>query len=276
MTARKGVRKAEELTAVILAGGHGRRLLPYTTSFPKPLMPVGDRPILEILVRQLARAGFTRLIFAVGHLAELIEAFFGNGSKWGVRIEYAREDQPLGTAAPLKAMIERLPETFLVTNGDILCDLDFRDFHNAHQWDDPPRLLTISTCRRELRSEYGVLECAANGIVQHYSEKPVFPLYVSQGIYAFSREALDWIPENRRMDFPDLVQSLIRNGQSVVAREHSGLWLDIGRPEDYERAQQLVADNPHIVSGIDRMDQEVALERPVLRNESASVRETTS
>jgi len=233
-------------TAVILAGGKGTRLRPYTTSFPKPLMPVGDQPILEILVGQLARAGYNRLFFGVGHLAELIRAYFGDGARWDVQIEYAYEDEPLGTAGPLRALADRLPPHFLVCNGDILSDVDYGRFLDDHITGDPPRLLTISTHRRVLHSEYGVLECAADGLVQDYIEKPTYPLCVSEGIYAFSKSALDWIPPDQRIDFPDLVMRLLRSGEPVATSEHTGLWLDIGRPDDYEKAQELRAQHPEV------------------------------
>ncbi len=231
-------------TAVILAGGQGRRLLPFTTSFPKPLMPVGDHPILEVLVRQLERQGIRNLIFAVGHLAELISAYFGNGSRWGVSIEYHREDKPMGTAGPLRALVEELPDHFLVLNGDILTDLDYATLLEKHCRNHPPRLLTISTHHRLLRSEYGVLAVSGDGYVTEYQEKPSYPLRVSEGVYVFSREAVRWIPEGVRFDFPDLVLALLDARQKVVATSHDGLWLDIGRPDDYEQAQELMAAHP--------------------------------
>lgn len=234
----------EQLAAVVLAGGRGTRLLPYTTSFPKPLMPVGERPILEILLGQLTRCGFTRFIFAVGHLASLIEAYFGDGSRWGVQIEYSREEQPLGTAAPLGSLADRLPSQFLVVNGDVLSDLDFGAFFMGHRVSAPPRLLTIATHRRKLDSEYGVLLTGPDGRVLDYLEKPSYPLCVSEGIYAFSRDALKWIPPRQRLDFPELVTALLCDGQPVYAYEHTGLWLDIGRPDDYAQAQRLVAERP--------------------------------
>ena len=231
-------------TALVLAGGRGTRLRPYTISFPKPLVPVGDHPILEILIRQLARDGFTRLIIAVGHLSELIEAYFGDGSRWGVSIEYAREDEPLGTAGPLRLVASKLPSSFLVINGDVLSDLDYAAFFRSHADNPDLPALTISTQRRVLSSEYGVLETDAENRVTTYLEKPSYDLRVSEGIYAFSHAALRWIPERERFDFPDLVIALLAAGQSVCARPHDGLWLDIGRPEDYERAQRLVGEHP--------------------------------
>ena len=226
-------------TAVILAGGRGTRLRPYTTSFPKPLMPVGEYPILEILIGQLAGYGFRDLHFAVGHLAELIRAYFGDGSKWNVRIHYSHEDTPLGTAGPLRVLMHDLPPQFLVMNGDILSDLDYGRFLDYHEQAKLEQLITISTHRRLLRSEYGVLEYGANGLIHGYTEKPSFPLSVSEGIYAFSHEALEWIAPGVRTDFPDLVTRLIKSGERVAACDHEGLWLDIGRPEDYARAQEL-------------------------------------
>lgn len=239
-------KRTENQTAVILAGGKGTRLRPYTTSFPKPLMPVGECPVLEILIEQLIRDGFTRLHFAVGHLAELIEAYFGDGKRWGddVSIEYSRESTPLGTAGPLAALEPSLPEQFLVINGDVLTDLDYREFMKSHQSNDPARVLTVSTHKRILCSEYGVLNATPDGLVRQYSEKPSYHLSVSEGVYAFSREALALIPKAQRFDFPDLVQRLLREHLPVVAREHTGLWLDIGRPDDYDEAQRLVAEHP--------------------------------
>lgn len=235
----------ETKTAVILAGGKGTRLRPYTTSFPKPLMPVGDHPVLEILIAQLIRDGFTRLHFAVGHLAELIEAYFG-GPRWGenVSITYSRESSPLGTAGPLAMLSEILPDQFLVVNGDVLTDLDYNAFLKSHQSNDPARVLTISTHKRILCSEYGVLNATPEGLVRDYSEKPSYHLSVSEGVYAFSHEALSLIPKNQRFDFPDLVQRLLREHLPVVACEHTGVWLDIGRPDDYEEAQRLIAEHP--------------------------------
>lgn len=236
----------EDKTAVVLAGGKGTRLRPYTTSFPKPLMPVGDRPVLEILIEQLIGDGFQHLHFAVGHLAELIEAYFGDGRRWSddVTITYWREASPLGTAGPLAALTESLPDQFLVINGDVLTDLDYGAFLETHRRNNPARVLTISTHRRVLCSDYGVLNATADGLVREYSEKPSYHLSVSEGVYAFSREALSWIPSNQRFDFPDLVQRLLREHLPVVACEHTGMWLDIGRPEDYEEAQRLIAEHP--------------------------------
>lgn len=240
------VHSSETKTAVVLAGGKGTRLRPYTTSFPKPLMPVGEHPVLEILIKQLIRDKFTCFHFAVGHLAELIEAYFGDGTRWGdnVSISYSREESALGTAGPLATLADSLPSEFLVVNGDVLTDLDYSSFLAGHKRNDPARVLTISTHKRILCSEYGVLNATAEGIVRDYSEKPSYHLSVSEGVYAFSHEALAMIPRSQRFDFPDLVQRLLREHMPVVACEHTGMWLDIGRPDDYDEAQKMVADHP--------------------------------
>ncbi|MBD3299097.1 MAG: NTP transferase domain-containing protein [candidate division Zixibacteria bacterium] len=230
-------------TAVILAGGQGTRLRPYTVTLPKPLVPVGDRPIIEILLGQLVRDGFSRVIIAVGHMAGLIEAYCGDGSRWGLAIEYARETEPLGTAGPLATIANQLPDSFLVLNGDVLCDLDFSAFLSEHEQHPDSPILTVSTHRRILCSDYGVLETDSRGRVTAYHEKPTYDLDVSEGVYAFCRAAAEWIPPGEKIDFPDLVSTLLIHQQTIIAREHRGIWLDIGRPDDYERAQELIAEN---------------------------------
>jgi mannose-1-phosphate guanylyltransferase len=243
----EGVRAKEErttATAVILAGGRGTRLRPYTVAFPKPLVPVGENPILEIIIAQLARDGFRRVLITVGHMAGLIEAYFGDGSRWGVTIEYAHEGAPLGTAGPLRSLQLRLPPEFLVLNGDILTDLNFASFLQAHISDGRRPLVSISSYVRSLNSEFGVIDADFKGRVTGYREKPSVQFCVSEGVYAFSRTALDWIPPSQRLDFPDLIIALLAAKQPVVTRPHEGLWLDIGRPDDYERAQTLISQHP--------------------------------
>lgn len=219
--------------AVVLAGGKGTRLRPYTVVLPKPLMPIGEHPILEVVVRQLARAGFDRITMAVNHQAELIKAFFGDGAKWGIRIDYSLEDEPLGTMGPLR-LIDDLPEHFLVMNGDILTDLDFADFHDSHVRDD--RLFTISAHRREHMIDYGVLETDAGGRLTGFHEKPRSAYQVSMGIYMASRRAVAAIPGTGVYGFDHLMLDLIAAGQDVTVRPFAGYWLDIGRPDDYVQA----------------------------------------
>ncbi len=219
--------------AVILAGGRGTRLRPYTVVLPKPLMPIGEYPILEVVVRQLARYQFDHITMAVNHQAELIKAFFGNGSKWRVRIDYSLEDEPLGTMGPLR-LIPDLPEHFLVMNGDVLTDLDFAEFYAEHVAAN--RLFTISSHRREQHIDYGVLVTDPGGTLQDFREKPVTAYEVSMGIYMVSRAILQHVPARGAFGFDDLMRGLIDAKHSVRARRFDGYWLDIGRADDYLQA----------------------------------------
>ena len=223
--------------AVILAGGLGMRLRPYTTVLPKPLMPVGDRPILDVIIRQLKHQGFDRLTIVTGHLAELIEAFFGSGDRHGIPIDYFREDEPLGTVGAL-ALIDDLDEHFLVMNGDVLTDLPFDGLLDRHA--ESGAAATIAAHRRGVQISLGVLgfdDGADPERLTGYVEKPAFDYEVSMGVYAFSRRVLDFIEPGRRLDFPDLVLKLIDAGETVRARRADDhYWLDIGRHDDYETA----------------------------------------
>jgi NDP-sugar pyrophosphorylase family protein len=232
--------------AVILAGGQGTRLRPYTIVLPKPLVPVGELPILEIIVRQLARHGFDRLTIAVNHLAEIIEAFFGNGSKWGVRIDYSLEDKPLGTMGPLK-LIRDLPEDFLVMNGDVLTDLNYSAFFDYHT--ERKGVFTISSRQREHQIDYGVLEADGSAQLRGFQEKPVVNYEVSMGIYALNRRVLDWIPDGKAYGFDHLMHDMIKRKAVVNVRRHEGLWLDIGRPEDYASALDVFEGSRNLILG---------------------------
>jgi NDP-sugar pyrophosphorylase family protein len=224
--------------AVILAGGVGSRLRPYTTVLPKPLMPVGDRPVLEIVIGQLARAKFERVTIATGHLAQLIEAYFGDGRRFGVAIDYFREDEPLGTVGALSS-IEDLDEDFLVMNGDILTDLNYRALMAHHC--NGGQIATIAAHTRSVEVSLGVLRCENDldkDRVTGYIEKPTMTWEVSMGVYCFSPRARDHIPVGRRLDFPDLVLKLIAAGEAVRVWRCEDYWLDIGRSEDYVQAQE--------------------------------------
>lgn len=218
--------------AVILAGGKGSRLRPYTVVLPKPLMPIGEYPILEVIIRQLVAQGFTHITLAVNHQAELIAAFFGNGSKWGISINYSLEDQPLGTMGPLK-LIKGLPDNFLVMNGDILTDLHYKDFFETHVTKDA--LFSISSHLREEKIDYGVLQ-TKNNILTGFKEKPKNNYEVSMGIYMLSKKVLDYIPDNCPYGFDQLMLDLLSKQKNVFVNTYTGLWLDIGRPDDYIEA----------------------------------------
>jgi NDP-mannose synthase len=219
--------------AIILAGGKGTRLRPYTVVLPKPLMPIGDYPILEVIVRQLKNNRFTHITLAVNHQAELIQAFFGDGSKWGIKIDYSLEEKALSTMAPLK-LIKDLPDNFLVMNGDVLTDLDFEKFYQNHLKNK--NIFTISSYIREVKSEFGVLESNKEDVLIGFKEKPVSQYEVSMGIYMVSKRVLKYIPKDRVYGFDNLMLDLISSETKPVINKYSGYWLDIGRPDDYDIA----------------------------------------
>lgn len=222
------------MRAVILAGGRGTRLAPYTAALPKSLMPIGEMPILELLIRQLQRYGIGQITLAVGHLAELIMAYFGDGTKFGVEIQYSREERALGTAGPL-GLLADLDERFLVMNGDLLTDLDFRAFLEWHR--EQGAMATIGIYEREVLIDLGVIRLDGSNRISDYIEKPVYRYHASIGVYALEPAVLKYIPPGRPFDLPDLVRALLARGHGVVGYLHRGYWLDIGRREDYEQAQ---------------------------------------
>jgi NDP-mannose synthase len=233
--------RPRDTRVVIFAGGRGRRLEPYTSVLPKPLMPIGNRSILEILVSQLADAGFRNLTFCVGYLSHLIRAVFDNGPSSRVDITWVKEDDPLGTAGPLR-LVEGLDSTFLAMNGDLLTTLDIGALLEHHR--ESGNVLTIATHRRAVQTDYGVLHLGDAEDAQRvfsYEEKPEMTWNVSMGIYALEPSALAVIPPEGPFDFPELVTALLDDGQQVGAFVHEGLWLDIGRHEDYENAVELWA-----------------------------------
>ena len=221
----------DKRTAVILAGGLGTRLRPYTITMPKPLVPIGDKAILEIIIIQLAKWGFERVILTVNHQAEMIREYFGDGSKWGITVEYSLEDKPLGTMGPLK-LLKDLPENFLIMNGDVLSDIDYAAFFDKHV--KSGRMFTISSFKRVNKIDYGVLHTDQGRLVG-FEEKPEMEYSVSMGIYAASKEVLECIPDNQ---FYGLDSLLIENlkEKDIGTIEHDGYWMDIGRPEDYLQA----------------------------------------
>lgn len=223
------------MKAVVLAGGKGTRLAPYTKILPKPLLPIGDMPILEILMRQMKRAGVDEIILTVGHLAELLRAFFQDGDRLGLKIRYSYEDQPLGTAGPL-ALIDGLDEAFLAMNGDILTTLDLRTLINYHR--DSHATATIAMHERQVRIDLGVIERDHSNVITGYIEKPSFDFHVSMGIYVFDPRVLQYIQRNMYLDFPDLIHRLIREKERVMGYPFEGYWQDLGRPDDYEQAVQ--------------------------------------
>ena len=228
--------------AIILAGGMGTRLRPYTVVLPKPLMPIGDFPILEVVIRQLVNNGFDHITLAVNHQAALIRAFFGDGCNWNVRIDYSQENQPLGTIGPLH-LISDLPQNFLVMNGDVLTDLDFGTFHDEHVSSN--NIFTISSYERSQKVDYGVLVSDENNILQDFHEKPRTKYEVAMGIYMANRDVLSYVPKTP-YGFDDLMLDLLRDKSEVAVRPFNGYWLDIGRPDDYMKAIEEFDEMKHI------------------------------
>lgn len=222
------------MKAVVLAGGLGTRLTPYTTTLPKPLMPIGDKPILEIVIRQLKYHGFDHVILAVNHMAELLISYFGDGGQLGVNIEYSREAYPLGTAGPLK-LIPESSDIFLAMNGDILTDLNYSDMLASHR--ASKAIATMGVCPRTVETDLGVVEFDDDKRLTDYIEKPTHKHWVSMGIYIFEPRTLEFIPKEQRFDLPDLMNLLISAGETVNCFPHEGYWQDIGRIEDYQNAQ---------------------------------------
>jgi len=220
------------MRAIIMAGGKGTRLRPYTTLIPKPLVPLGNElPILEVILRQLKKAGFTHITITVNHLAELIRAFFGQGERWDLRIDYSMEDEPLSTIGPL-TLIPDLPENFLVMNGDVLCDLDYRGFFRHHV--EHGHDVTVSTCKRDNPIDYGVLRYTDDNRICHFEEKPTYHFDVSMGVYCLKRSVLEKIPRGTFYGLNHLLLDGLAQGRPYFVKPFSGFWLDIGRPEDYD------------------------------------------
>jgi len=240
LTKAKSAGAASGLRAVILAGGKGVRLHPFTINFPKPLVPLGDTPVIEVLMRRLLRTGIIDITLTLGHLAELMKAYFQHRRQLVKRIHlrFVEEEEPTGTAGSL-SLISGLTDTFLVMNGDLLTNLDFNalvEFHRRQK-----ALLTIATHTRAVKIDLGVLEFDRDHRVTGYREKPEHHYQVSTGVYVYEPAVLRHIRKGQYLDFPDLVLRLIKRGERVCAYPADCLWLDIGRPDDYARAQELFA-----------------------------------
>lgn len=224
------------MQAVILAGGLGTRLAPYTTVLPKPLMPIGQMPVLEVIVRQLSAAGFKRIELATGYLSGLLEAYFGTGERWGVSIAYHVERARAGTAGPIALLEGDLEERFLVMNGDVITDLDFGAFAREHAANGA--LLTAATCERSITLPLGAIVHGADGAVTDYLEKPTYRFECSAGIYMMNRQTVGFIKRGEPDDLPDLVRRLIAARAKIATYPIRGFWLDIGTPDDFRRANE--------------------------------------
>jgi NDP-sugar pyrophosphorylase family protein len=221
------------MKAVVLAGGKGTRLAPYTTVLPKPLLPIGEMPILEVLLWQMKRAGVKEVVLTVGHMAAILRSYFGNGEEFGMKISYSYEDKPLGTAGPL-ALVNGLDKPFLVTNGDVLTTLSIKKLFAFHK--QKGSIATIAAHHRQVKIELGVIEWDDDDRVSGYIEKPTNDYTVSMGMYVFEPRVLDYIPKGQYLDFPDLILKLIAAGEQVSGYRFDGYWMDLGRPDDYLQA----------------------------------------
>ncbi len=243
----KNVRNNNELptTAVLLAGGLGSRLLPFTAVIPKPLVPIDRESIAEILLKQLAHFGVKRVFVSIGYLGHLIEAVLGDGSRFGLELLYQREEKPLGTVGPLALIADKLPENFLVLNGDVLSDIDFAGLLQAHLIGG--QTLTIATYPRELKVEFGVLKTDASGSVTAFVEKPHHDFLVSMGVYAMNRGVLAYFEPGQAFGFDQLVLAMLAKGDRVgTFNWGAGRWLDIGRATDFATAQTQFRADRHI------------------------------
>lgn len=227
--------------AIILAGGKGTRLKPFTVSLPKPLVPLGDRPILERVIEQLKAHGFEHITITVNHMADIIKAFFGNGTKWDIKIDYTLEDKPLSTMGPL-TLVKDLPDNFLVMNGDVLTDLSFSEFYRTHV--KSKSIFTIASYRRSEMIDYGLLHHDKNNKLTKFEEKPHYNFLVSMGVYMANRGVLEYIPSNTFFGFDHLMHKLLEIENPATVYEYNGFWLDIGRPADYEIASEKIK-NPN-------------------------------
>lgn len=225
--------------AIILAGGKGTRLRPYTITLPKPLVPLGDKPILESIIQQLKAHGFTHVTIAVNHMAEIIKAFFGDGSKWGIKIDYTIESKALSTMGPL-TLVQDLPDNFLVMNGDVLTDLNFTEFYENHVKNNS--IFTIASHRRIEKIDYGLLHHDENKMLTKFEEKPNYDFLVSMGVYLVNKSVMEYIPEDTFFGFDHLMYKLLEVNKPATVFEFGGFWLDIGRPSDYEQAIEKIND----------------------------------
>jgi NDP-sugar pyrophosphorylase family protein len=231
---------ATGLRAVILAGGRGVRLRPFTVNFPKPLVPLGEKPVIEVLMQRLVSYGITDITITLGHLAELVKAYFHHSHALvdRIKLRYVEEEEPTGTAGSL-AFIRGLKETFLVMNGDLLTDLNFEDLVAFHR--RRGAVLTIATHKRHVKIDLGVLEFDDDLCLTGYMEKPETTYHASMGIYVYEPSVLRFIKRGEFLDFPDLVLKLLAADEKVCAFPTDCMWLDIGRPDDYAKAQELFA-----------------------------------
>ncbi len=228
------------MKAVIQAGGKGTRLRPYTLVLPKPLMPVGDLPVIEMLLKWLRRNDVDTAYVTTGYLGHLLRNLCGDGSQWGMNIGYSEEPEPLGTVGALHLVREHLDDTFLMLNGDLVTDLDLRAFQAMHK--ERGGLVSVAVTEKVVKIDLGVIHSKA-GVINRFEEKPVMKFKVSMGVYCMEPQVLDLIPVGVPFGFDNLMHAMLARDMKVNVYEHHGMWMDIGRPEDFERAQDVIRDS---------------------------------
>lgn len=221
------------MQAILVAGGQGKRLQPYTLVIPKPLIPLKDEPIMEVIVKQLKKNGFKQIHMCIGYFGELLQTFFGDGSKYKLKITYSKETKPLGTIGPL-TLIESLDDDFLVMNGDTLSDMNYKELLKKHKLSKSA--LTIATFSKKVKIELGILEYNSDRSLKDYIEKPTLSYEVSTGIYALNKKVIKLLKHNEYFDFPSLVKLLLKKGMKVNTVHHGGIWHDLGSIESFESA----------------------------------------
>ena len=236
------------MKAVIQAGGQGTRLRPYTLILPKPLMPVGELPVIEMLLKWLRRSGVDKVCITLGHLGHLIRALCGDGRNWGMQICYCQEPEPLGTVGALNLLCEHINEPFLMLNGDLITDLDLRAFMDFHRQHDG--LVTVGVTRKDIKVDLGVIELGDGNRIAKFLEKPTQNFTVSMGIYCMDPEVVELIPQGVPFGFDDLMLAMLDNQLPIYVYEHQGIWMDIGRHEDFKRAQDMVKEECAGILGI--------------------------
>ncbi|MFW9821471.1 MAG: sugar phosphate nucleotidyltransferase [Candidatus Thorarchaeota archaeon] len=229
------------MRAIILAGGKGTRLRPYTYSLPKPLMPIGGEiPILGIILKQLKNHSFDEVTITVNYMARIIQSFFEDGKDWGLKIDYSLEKKMLGTVGPL-TLIKNLPKTFLVMNGDLLTDLDFKKFFEWHIKNDND--ISVATFKRMSQNDSGVLYFDDERNIYDFKEKPIEYHNISMGIYVLNKSIIEDLPKNEKIGFDQLILDAIKNKLKIKAYPHTSYWLDIGCNSDYEKANDYFIQN---------------------------------
>ncbi len=234
------------MIAVIQAGGKGTRLRPYTLVLPKPMMPVGDQPVIEMLLKWLCRNGIRDVFITIGHLGRLIRSLCGDGSQWGMRIRYCEEPEAYGTIGPLRLIRKELTETFLVLNGDLVTDLDLRGFIAWHR--GKGGRITVAVTQKQIKVDLGILE-SQNDRITEFREKPLLNFQVSMGIYCMEPEIIRLIPKGTPYGFDNLMHAMLEKKWPVYTYKHDGLWMDIGREEDFKNAQKMYCDNEVTLTG---------------------------